>query len=362
VYTIIDIETTGGKYNEEGITEIAIYKFDGHSVVDQFISLVNPEKPIQPFVVNLTGINNKMLRQAPKFFEIAKRIVEITDGCVFVAHNSSFDYRILSQEFKRIGYTFEKETLCTVDLSKKLIPNLESYSLGRLCRSLGIAVTDRHRASGDALATVKLFKLLLSKDSSKTIIQQNIKPIVNAKLISEKLTRLLEILPAKTGVFYLHDANGCILYMGKSYNIKKEVLKIFIGESSSKIALQKKVQSISTEETGNLLISKIKYTQELLQNKPKYNKRYFAPYKKYKVILPDMLIINKGRDIGEKSVILIENNTYKGYGFFDLNYQITATDIIRNLINDTGDSNIILPLIDQHLKRHKSEKIIYINT
>jgi len=119
LYTILDIETTGGKFNEEGITEIAIYKFDGHTVVDQFISLVNPEKEIQPFVVKLTGINNKMLQNAPKFYEIAKRILEITKDATLVAHNTSFDYRILRTEFDRLGYDFTRNTLCTVELSKK---------------------------------------------------------------------------------------------------------------------------------------------------------------------------------------------------------------------------------------------------
>ena len=94
MYAILDIETTGGKFNEEGITEIAIYKFDGHTIVDQFISLVNPEKEIQQFVVGLTGINNKMLQNAPKFYEIAKRVIEITKDCTLVAHNTTFDYRI----------------------------------------------------------------------------------------------------------------------------------------------------------------------------------------------------------------------------------------------------------------------------
>ena len=121
MYAILDIETTGGKFNQEGITEIAIYKFDGHKIVDQFISLVNPERDIQPFVVNLTGINSKMLRSAPKFYEIAKRIVEITTDCILVAHNAQFDYRILKTEFRRLGFDFERENLCTVELSKKLI-------------------------------------------------------------------------------------------------------------------------------------------------------------------------------------------------------------------------------------------------
>ncbi len=160
MYAILDIETTGGKFNEEGIIEIAIYKYDGHSIVDEFVSLVNPEKKIQDFVVRLTGINNKMLINAPKFYEIANRIIKITNGCTIVAHNSNFDYRILKTEYRHLGYDYNRDTICTIELSKKLIPNQNSYSLGKLCEAVGITINDRHRASGDALATVQLFKLL----------------------------------------------------------------------------------------------------------------------------------------------------------------------------------------------------------
>src|SRR5690554_7512450 len=138
MYAILDIETTGGKYNEEGITEIAIYRFDGHEVVDQFSSLVNPERPIQPYVAKLTGINANMLRRAPKFYEVAKRVIEITQDCTIVAHNASFDRRILATEFRRLGYNYERESLCTIELAKKLIPDLPSYSLGKLTKHLGI--------------------------------------------------------------------------------------------------------------------------------------------------------------------------------------------------------------------------------
>ena len=124
MYAVVDVETTGGKYGEEGITEIAVYKFDGHELTDQLISLINPERPIQQFVENLTGINQRMLRNAPKFYELAKRIVEITTDRVLVAHNASFDYRMLQTEFDRLGFDFERKTLCTVELSKKLIPNI----------------------------------------------------------------------------------------------------------------------------------------------------------------------------------------------------------------------------------------------
>ena len=174
-YAVLDIETTGGKYNEEGITEIAIYRFDGDKVVDQFASLVNPEIPIQPFVVKLTGISKAMLRTAPKFHEVAKRIIEITDGAILVAHNAHFDNRILTTEFDRLGYNFDKQTLCTVELAKQLMPDMPSYSLGKLVQSLGIPITNRHRAARAALATVELFQLLLLKESKKEIVQQYIK-------------------------------------------------------------------------------------------------------------------------------------------------------------------------------------------
>src|SRR6056297_1817415 len=175
MYAILDIESTGGKYNEEGITEIAIYKFDGHEVVDKFCSLINPERKIQAFVVKLTGINQEMLRFAPKFHEVAKRIVEITEDCIIVAHNAKFDYRILRTEFSRLGFDYQRQSLCTVELSKKLIPDMPSYSLGKLTKSLGIPMSKRHRAEGDAQATVALLKILLDKDGDKNILKDHIR-------------------------------------------------------------------------------------------------------------------------------------------------------------------------------------------
>ncbi len=272
MYAVLDIETTGGKFNEEGITEIAIHKFDGHQVVDKFISLVNPEKDIQPFVVKLTGINNKMLRTAPKFHEVAKRIVEITKDTVIIAHNAQFDYRILRTEFRRLGYNFERKTLCTVELSQKLLPDAESYSLGKLVRSLGIAVSDRHRANGDALATLKLFKLLLNKDLDKSII----KTVMRAETLGELSTRQLDIvdsLPSETGVYYMHNKDGEIIYIGKSTNIKKRVNQHFTKSGKTAKKLQKETKKVSFEKTGNELVALLKEHAELKRNKPKYNQR-----------------------------------------------------------------------------------------
>lgn len=357
MYAVIDIETTGGKYNEEGITEIAIHKFDGMDILDSFVSLVNPEKEIQPFVVNLTGINNKMLRNAPKFHEVAKRIVEITNGCVLVAHNSSFDYRILRTEFRRLGYDFDIPTLCTVELSKLLIPGLESYSLGKLCRNIGIPVSDRHRADGDALATVKLLKILLQKDKDKIIVKKTIKT-GNKRDLSKKLLTFLEDLPLNTGIFYLHKYNGDILYIGKGKNIKKEVNNIFLRTTNRCRSLLKEMSSISFDITGSELIAQLRFNDEIENHKPRFNNKTKSKIKFTNYSNKNMILIDKGRVVSEKSVILIENNDYQGFGYADLKYQINDLDILKNIITNTNNHKDQNNTIISYLKHQTIEKII----
>ena len=271
MYAILDIETTGGKYNKEGITEIAIYQHDGSKVTDQLITLINPERQIQPFVEKLTGINNNMLKSAPRFFEVAKRIIEITDKCILVAHNADFDYRILKTEFNRLGYKFERKSICTVNLSKKLLPNIESYKLGNLAQSLGIPISQRHRANGDAMATVKLFELLLEKDSNKEILKSYIK-ILNGQNVPSKYLKIVEDLPNETGVYYIHNIIGDIIYIGKSNNIQKRVRGHLSGKSRKALKIQKKILKVNFEKTGSELIALLKEQNEIKKNKPTINK------------------------------------------------------------------------------------------
>lgn len=164
MFSIIDIETTGNSYKYGKITEIAIYQHNGERITDSFSTLINPEIDIPYFITELTGIDNSMVTNAPKFYEVAKTIVEMTQGRTFVAHNVQFDYKFIREEFARLGYVFNCKTMCTVQLSRKFIPGHRSYSLGKLCAELGIEIDDRHRAAGDARATVKLFELILQKN------------------------------------------------------------------------------------------------------------------------------------------------------------------------------------------------------
>ena len=357
MYAILDIETTGGKFNEEGITEIAIYKFDGHTLVDQFISLVNPEKPIQEFVVKLTGINNKMLRNAPKFYEVAKRIIEITNDVTLVAHNAEFDSRILKTEFSRLGFDYQKNSLCTVELSRKLIPDENSYSLGKLCKSLGIPMSNRHRATGDAIATVELFKLLLDKDNNKDIIQSSIKYYDNRE-VKDKLNKILETIPDKMGLYYIHNSEGKVIFIGRGKNLKSEVTKLFVKQSKRAGKIQEKVVSVTFEFTGNELFNRLKYYLELETLQPKYN---FI--KKRKITLenfshPDFLLQLKGREIEENGMILIEKNEVIGYGYTNLSFQESHIEILKSKLTSIQNSELAKTIVKNYMKSNTGYKII----
>ena len=153
-YAIVDIETTGGSASRHKITEIAIVLHNGNEVLETYETLLNPECPIPYGITQLTGITQEMVQGAPRFFEVAKKIVEMTEGAVFVAHNVRFDYSFIREEFKRLGFTYTRKQLCTVRLARKAFPGLGSYSLGNLIRHFNIQVNDRHRAMADTMATV----------------------------------------------------------------------------------------------------------------------------------------------------------------------------------------------------------------
>ena len=357
MYAILDIETTGGKFNEEGITEIAIYKFDGLTVVDQFISLINPEKPIQDFVVKLTGINNKMLRNAPKFFEVAKRIIEITKNTTLVAHNTEFDIRILKTEFNRLGYHYQKNSICTIELSRKLIPDEESYSLGKLCKSLGIPMSNRHRASGDAKATVQLFKLLLTKDHSKKIVEESIKYYDNRK-VKHKLNSILETMPSEMGIFYIHNTEGKVIFIGKGENLKSELTKLFLKESKRAKKIQDKVHKVTYEFTGNKLFHKLKYHLELETLHPKYN-FYNKQIKQAKNFAhSDFILQLKGREINEKGIVLVEKNEVLGYGFTNLSFQESDLTILKSVLTPIKNKNLAKRIVKNHMTNNGKSKII----
>src|SRR6478735_3210649 len=153
MYAIVDIETTGGYADNHRVTEIAVYHHDGTRITDKFHTLLNPGRNIPGFITGLTGITSQMVSKAPSFDEASTEIFDWLKDRVFVAHNAHFDYSFLKKEFEEVGINWQSKKLCTVRLSRKIIPGLESYGLGRLSESLGIKIQNRHRAGGDAEAT-----------------------------------------------------------------------------------------------------------------------------------------------------------------------------------------------------------------
>jgi DNA polymerase-3 subunit epsilon len=273
MYAIVDIETTGGHAASHRITEIAIYHHDGIQITDHYRSLINPGRSIPHFITGLTGINYEMVKEAPAFQDIAREVLGWLDGRVFVAHNAHFDYSFLKKEFEDVGIVWNTKKLCTVRLSRKIIPGLHSYGLGRLAESLGIKIPDRHRAGGDALATAKIFDTLLKRDNNGTIVKalkrNSGETILPPNLPHEEF----DVLPARAGVYYFLDSHGQVIYVGKAINIKKRIAGHFTGDARewNRSNIRNEIHHITFELTGSELIALIFESQEIRRLWPKYN-------------------------------------------------------------------------------------------
>ena len=272
MYSVVDIETTGNGYKGQKITEISVFLFDGEKIIDEFTSLVNPEQAIPYFITNLTGITEAMVRTAPKFYEIAKKVAEITKDTIFVAHNVNFDYNIIRDEFKSLGFDFKRKKLCTVRLSRKIIPGLSSYSLGNICTAEGIEIAARHRAKGDAEATVELFSRLLKRDDNFTI-----NSFLNAKSREATLPPLLDKqvvdkLPERHGVYYFKNLEKEVIYVGKANNIKQRVISHFYDKKKKERTMCLETADISYTETGSELIALLHESSEIKHLYPKFNR------------------------------------------------------------------------------------------
>jgi DNA polymerase-3 subunit epsilon len=386
-----------------------------------------------------------MLRFAPKFYEVAKRIIEITEGCIIVAHNAKFDYRILRTEFDRLGYDFQRQSLCTVELSQKLIPEMPSYSLGKLTKSLGIPLSSRHRAEGDAEATVELLKLLLAKNEKQNLISQHIrnKP---KKQVDSKLLKLLDRVPKATGIYFFYDEKDTVIYIGKSKNIHKRVNQHFTNTNPKSRSIQKSVENISYEVSGNELMALLKENEcikkiqpefnsaltktkfshgiivendkqgyinfkivktkadteclatftslksakvflensvdkfELCLNKTslsnresscfyhglkqckgaclgkeapkKYNKRAQQLVDRYSFSNKNMLILGKGRETNEKSIVYVKSGEVHGFGYFGLNLQVTNQDVLEKNIEPIEHKRDATFITQGHIRRY----------
>ncbi|HJR65308.1 MAG TPA: 3'-5' exonuclease [Gemmatimonadaceae bacterium] len=168
-YAVVDVETTGTRcWAGDRITEIAVVAVRGGVVADTFETLVNPERPIPPWISRLTNISWDMVKDAPRFRDICDDVVRAMDGAIFVAHNAQFDWRFVTTEVERAtGRQLAGRRLCTVRLARKLLPQLRSRRLDYLAMHYGVNITARHRAGGDAVATAEILVRLLRDARSR---------------------------------------------------------------------------------------------------------------------------------------------------------------------------------------------------
>lgn len=470
LYAIVDIETTGGQPHQDKITEIAIFIHDGQQIVDKYHTLVNPERPIPYFITQLTGINDEMVQEAPKFYQVAKEIVEFTEGMVFVAHNVRFDYSFVKKEFADLGFTFQRKTLCTVRLSRKLIPGLPSYSLGKLCKSIDIPLSQRHRAIGDAKATALLFDKLVKLN--KPIVDGNmhmaaedttqvLKQEIKTSLLPPAITKeKVDALPTAPGVYYFYNEEGEVIYVGKSINIRKRIIQHFNIDYKSRKSLNFKnsITDITYELMGNELVALLYESAEIKRMKPQYNRAQrrsvfntgifmyedangyrrltfgsvnkadnqnltpiialsnqykakgflFHKVAKYNLCqkLCDLyktngacfdhqvhqcngacigkespeeynqrvqeavesftyehdsfVIVGKGREPGEKTVVVVENGTYLGFGFVDDTFTAYSLQDFKDGITRYNDNKDVQQIIRNHMRgKHKDKVLVF---
>lgn len=428
MFAIIDIETCGNKfgYPQGRIIEIAIVIHDGLQVTEKFSTLINPGCHISGFYSNISGINNDMVADAPYFHQVAKKIVEMTEGRIFVAHNVGFDYSFIKEEFAFLGYKFRREKLCTVRLSRKLLPKRISYSLGHLCASLNIPIEGRHRALGDAEATAKLFDLLLRlKNDHPQYKNMGVEEIMSRRIDKIK-TYILKKLPEECGIYYFLDKEGKIIYIGKSTNMYNRALSHFNTQEKKGKKMLNELYNVDFVETGSELIALLLEAEEIKKHRPAFNRARKAavfthsidwfeddkgivnfkivPYeesqnallsfttyatarerleswidehtlclrycgltdedavcfnhqikkcngicsgdeevevynKRAKKILgeyifpeKDFFIVGDGRNPEERSIVLIENGHYAGYGYFDAATQLQNPEELKDLI------------------------------
>jgi DNA polymerase III epsilon subunit family exonuclease len=180
-FVVVDVETTGAKTPPCRITEIGAYRVSHGRIVAEFQTLVNPETPIPPFIVQLTGITDEMVKDAPGFADVAHAWLDFADEAVLVAHNAQFDVRFLNHELARIfpGRRMANTHLCTVKLSRRIFPGLLNYRLHTVAEYFAIPIYNRHRAAGDALATAEIFLRMLAR-----LNQHGVRDVAGARLFN----------------------------------------------------------------------------------------------------------------------------------------------------------------------------------
>lgn len=278
-YVVFDVETTGSSASKGAITEIGAVKVARGAIVDEFSTLINPERPIEPFVVRLTGITDRMVANAPLAAEVMPRFEEFVEGSVLVGHNINFDCSFVTAARESCDLEpLPNPVLDTLRLARSLVPGLKRYRLGSLATHLGVRLVPNHRALSDAAATaevfLKLLKMLRSAGVGSVGQAMTMKGARSAGgRIKPQKQHLAEGIPATPGVYYFVDKHGTVLYVGKAKSLKSRVRTYFNGgDGRRKVGrLVEEVVEVKVRETESELHALILEAREIKRLLPRYN-------------------------------------------------------------------------------------------
>lgn len=326
MYAIVDIETTGSYAAANGIIEISVQVTDGRQVLESFETLINPCQVIPRYIQALTGITNEMVQDAPRFEAVAERLYTLLQGNVFVAHNVNFDHSFVKNHLEWYGYTLNVKKLCTVRLARQIIPGHPSYSLGNLCRSIGIEVSDRHRAGGDARATVELFHRMVAADKQEfikaSLLRNSKEQMLPPNVPKEHFTNL----PNTPGVYYFHDQKGKVIYVGKAKDIRKRITQHFSTNSDSK-QRQNFIQhtyAISFQATATELMAAILESTEIKRLWPQYNAAQKKPEELFGIFVYE--------DQNGYMRLAIEKKRKNNHPIYTFHYKVDGHGVLRKLM------------------------------
>lgn len=268
-YAVVDIETTGATNK---ITDVAVVFVDDGVITGSWSSLVNPREFLPNNIIWLTGITQDMVDDAPMFEDIAEELFEVTKDRVFVAHSVAFDYGIIKNHFTKLNIAYNRNRLCTVRLSRSILPGHQSYSLGKIAPALGIKNNARHRALGDAEATAQLLQILIKNDHEQHIKKALNKQSREAMMPPTLAKSVFDDLPTSTGVYRFLDAKGTVIYVGKANNIKSRIAGHFADNGTAKSELKHCISNIEYTLTGSEFLAYLVEANDIKKYFPKFNK------------------------------------------------------------------------------------------
>ena len=273
--TFLDLETTGATPLRDRITEIALVRFEHGVEVARWQTLVNPEQPISAFIQSLTGIDNEMVANAPKFAEVADTLLAYLEGTVLAAHNVRFDHGFLKAEFKRLGITLRQKVLCTVKLSRLLYPQHKSHGIDAIVQRLNITGLARHRAMGDVEAILHLLNTAQDELGVATVTDA-MQQLMSAPSLPPHIeTQAIEDLPEAPGVYLFYGENDLPLYIGKSVNLRARVLSHFSSDHASgkEMRLTQEMKRIEWRPTAGDFSAQLLESRLVKELQPIYNRQ-----------------------------------------------------------------------------------------